>query len=259
MERTAEHVVERIDVENTFNFRDVGGWRTPDGTVATGSVFRSDGLGRLTARSHERLRELGITTVIDLREEREQQRTPDALDGLDVTYVHQPLFGNRLYPLDRSRTDTITLGGTGSLPRLYSLAVAEFGANIVSTLTRVAESTGPVVFHCSAGKDRTGLIAAFIHELIGVERYDVVTDYNSTERFLGQDFLDAITQNFANAGIVANLSATATQAPREYLDELLAGVDAQYGSAEAYLLSQGLDPQVVQTLRARLITATADN
>lgn len=242
----------RIEIGGTFNFRDIGGWATPNGQVATRRVFRSDGLSALTADARTQLGDLGITTVIDLREERERHNAPNVLTDLNVEEIHAPLFGNRLYPADRNRADRLVLEKR-DLETLYAVMVENFAENIARVIDMVATIPGPVVYHCSAGKDRTGVVTAFIHEMLGVQRYDVVTDYNATERFLGQKFLDAISANFANAGIVANLSATATQAPRIYMDNLLARVDAEFGSVESFLLAGGMDTNTPELLRQKLL------
>lgn len=242
----------RIEVAGTFNFRDIGGWVTPAGQVAPGQVFRSDGLAALTEESRETLRGLGICTVIDLREDRERRHAPDALGDLEVTQIHAPIFGNRLYPADRERADRLAVEKPG-LEELYALVIEHFGANVANVIDTVAGAVGPVVYHCSAGKDRTGIVTAFIHEILGVARHDVVSDYNATERFLGQEFRDAITAHFASAGILADLTHSATRAPREYMENLLARVDEEYGGVEQYLIGVGLDPTTPELLRAKLV------
>lgn len=242
----------RIDVAGTFNFRDIGGWPAAHGHVVTGRVFRSDGLGRLTSASLATLRHLDVRTVIDLREERERHHIPDQLGDLGATEVHVPLFGNRLYPLKKDRPDRLRRSHVG-LEELYGLLLDEFGDNLVKVIELVAHSDGPVLYHCSAGKDRTGVITAFILELVGVSRANVVTDYNATERFLGQEFLDAISAHFADAGIVANLSHTATQAPRVYMENLLTRVDTEFGGVENYLLGKGMPADTPERLKRTLL------
>ncbi len=246
------HQPTRIEIGGTFNFRDIGGWDTPAGRVAQHKVFRSDGLSALTDDARARLQELGIATVIDLREERERTNAPNALGDLPVNHIHAPLFGNRLYPADRDRPDRIVLEKR-DLETLYGVLLDRFALNVAHVIDLVANADGPLVYHCSAGKDRTGVVTAFIHELIGVARDDVVTDYNATEQFLGAEFLAAISANFANAGIVANLSETATQAPRVYMDNMLRRVDDEFGGVEQFLLSGGMNTKTPDLLRQKLL------
>lgn len=132
--------------------------------------------------------------------------------------------------------------------------VENCGERIADTIRLLADASAPVLFHCSAGKDRTGIVSAFVLTLLGVDRADVLDDYQATERYLGAEFLEAISRNFAQAGIVANLSHTATQAPREYMADLLARVDAEHGSVESYLTGHGLAPAEIHRLREVCLT-----
>src|SRR5699024_11796273 len=90
-----------------------------------------------------------------------------------------------------------------------------------------------VVFHCSAGKDRTGVVGAFLLDLLGVGRDEIIDEYAITSTHLSGDFLQSITRNFADAGISANLAATATAAPPELMHGLLDDIDSAHGPAPA--------------------------
>lgn len=92
--------LDRIDIEGTFNFRDIGGTPTSAGdtTVGYGKVFRSDGIAQLTDRSRADIRALGIRTVVDLRDVGERSKLPDALDGLDVEHIELPIFDDHFFP-----------------------------------------------------------------------------------------------------------------------------------------------------------------
>lgn len=249
----------RIPVPGTFNFRDLGGHLTPDGPVATGRLFRSDGLAHLTPDSHRMIDALGIRTVIDLRETKESASAPDALGapvrpaGPALDHIRLPLFGDRYYPLEADHPERLQLPDH-SLPTIYAAVVENCGERIADTIRLLADASAPVLFHCSAGKDRTGIVSAFVLTLLGVDRADVLDDYQATERYLGAEFLEAISRNFAQAGIVANLSHTATQAPREYMADLLARVDAEHGSVESYLTGHGLAPAEIHRLREVCLT-----
>ncbi|WP_349828776.1 tyrosine-protein phosphatase [Brevibacterium litoralis] len=242
-----------VPLEGTFNVRDVGGWATADGhRVRTGLVHRADGLANLTDGDRAELVARGVRTVLDLRETQEGRHAPDALDGTDIEHLGMPVFLDRYYPMDPEDALAFRLPDR-SLPTIYGLMIEEAGERFAEILTVLAEAEDPAVFHCSAGKDRTGMVAAFLLELLGVGRQTVLDDYAATERFLGADFVAALQTRFAAAGIVADLSKTATQAPRELMESTLAGIDDRFGSVEGYLLEHGLDDRVPGRLRDRLL------
>ncbi len=90
--RVADAVAERIPVNGTYNFRDVGGYPVPEGVVRRGKLFRSDGLARLGDEGRQSLRDLGVRVVIDLRDDFETEVMPDDVDGLDLERLHLPVF-----------------------------------------------------------------------------------------------------------------------------------------------------------------------
>lgn len=259
--------LERIDIEGTFNFRDMGGAPVPAAgtSVTPGRVFRADGLAHLTDRSRADVRDLGIRTVIDLRDIGERAKLPDALDGLEVRHIVLPIFADRFFPLVRPTPEELAAAaaeagidhGDRSLPAIYALMVSQFGSRLALAVDTVAESaeTG-VVFHCSAGKDRTGMVAAFILDLLGVGRSDIIAEYAITQKHLSGGFLDAITRNFADAGISGDLSSTATAAPSALMESTLDSITEDYGAGgvEAYLLDHGMNPQTPDRLRSTLLS-----
>ena len=263
--------LERLRIEGTFNFRDLGGVRTRagDSAVRPGHVFRADGLAQLTDRSRADIRALGIRTVLDLRDIGERSKLPDALDGLEVDHIELPVFDDHFFPSRplspeemRAAAEATGMDLTDrSLGRIYELMITQFGHRLAQAVDTVAETCSEgVVFHCSAGKDRTGVVGAFLLDLLGVGRDEIIDEYAITSTHLSGDFLQSITRNFADAGISCNLAETATAAPPELMHGLLDDIDAEYGPAsasgsavEAYLLTHGMDPATPERLRACLL------
>lgn len=257
--------LDRIDIEGTFNFRDIGGAPTSarHESVVTGRVFRADGLAQLTDRAREDLRALGITTVIDLRDIGERAKLPDALDGLDVDHIELPIFEDHFFPsrplsreeMQAAAKETGMDLSDRSLGKIYDLMITHFGTRLALAVDTVAEhSESAVVFHCSAGKDRTGVVAAFLLDLLGVGRQDIIDEYSITSEHLSGEFLDSITRHFSDAGISGNLAETATAAPPELLARILDTLVAEEGGVEAYLLRHGMDPSTPDRLREQLLT-----
>ncbi|MGO2861762.1 MAG: tyrosine-protein phosphatase [Brevibacterium sp.] len=262
--------LERIDIEGTFNFRDIGGSPTSagDSTVSRGKIFRADGLAQLTDRARADLGSLGVGTVVDLRDIGERSKLPDALTGLEVEYIELPIFGDHFFPTTPLSREEMKAAAkaTGmdlsdrSLGRIYDLMIAHFGDRLALAVDTVAAhaETG-VVFHCSAGKDRTGMVAAFLLDLLGVGRQDIIEEYAITSTHLSCGFLESITRNFSDAGISGNLAETATAAPPELLDRILDQLADEYGprGVEDYLLAHGMDPATPDRLRSALLGPAA--
>lgn len=258
--------LDRIDIEGTFNFRDIGGAPTSSGesTVETGKVYRADGLSQLSDRSRADLRHLGISTVIDLRDIGERSRLPDALAGLDVDYIELPIFDDHFFPAKRLSKEEMRQAAetTGmdlskrSLSKIYELMIGHFGVRLATVIDTIAQrGSSGIVFHCSAGKDRTGMIATFILTLLGVGRRVILDEYSITSQHLSGGFLERISKNFADAGIGGNLAETATAAPPELLARTLDSINASHGEngVEAYLLEHGMDPETPAKLRQQLL------
>jgi protein-tyrosine phosphatase len=240
----------RIDLEGCLNFRDLGGYPTDEGRrVRWRLVFRSDALHHLTPTAATRLHgELGITTVIDLRSSAELAGDGrGALASVPVRFVHLPLFDGAV-----ARASGWTAAET--LADRYSL-LAEFARGpIAEVVGRIADADGPVVYHCAAGKDRTGVVSAVLLGLLGVPDDVVVADYVAT-----QEALDAIVERLlANEAYQAMLTALppdTLHAEAGTMIAFLQGIRARYGSMRAYARAAGLDDRTIERLRTRLLEA----
>ena len=132
--------------------------------------------------------------------------------------------------------------------------IDEFGSRLAAGVETIATRVRtPVLIHCSAGKDRTGVLSAFVLSLLDVDREHVVADYTMTERYLGAEFVAALGAKFAQAGIVADISNTATQAPAGLITAVLDRLDDEYGGVAGYLCTHGMNPEAVDELRAALV------
>ncbi|MFB6890341.1 tyrosine-protein phosphatase [Kitasatospora sp. NPDC056327] len=239
-----------LTFEGPHNFRDLGGYPAADGrTVRWGLVYRSSSLGALaSAADLERFRALDIGTVIDLRypwETARRGRIPE-LEG--VAYHNLPIEHR---PYDQAEIDPGVDPWRFLADRFAE--VAEDGvAEIRTVLELIADAERPVVFHCAAGKDRTGLIAALVLSLLGVGEDDVAADFALTE--LVTDRLVA-GWHAANPGRTLRWPSFG-RAPEEVIRLALADLNAAHGSVHAYATGKvGVDGALIGRLRDRLLSA----
>jgi protein-tyrosine phosphatase len=224
-----------------FNFRDLGGYPTAEGrTVVWRRLFRSDDLGRLTAQDADRFADLGIRTVIDLRrptEVAELGRIPE-FTGVDYRHVH--LVHQPWQPAE--------FAGVGDrvayLTARYLDMSAESGEGIGTALRLIAEShAAPLVIHCIAGKDRTGIISGITLSLLGVDDDMIAADYALSEA--------------SEAAVRAHQGREPSRiaiTPPQVMRGFFAGLRDAHGSVEAYVKSVGVTADHIAAMRAHLLT-----
>ncbi|MFE6978870.1 tyrosine-protein phosphatase [Streptomyces sp. NPDC057682] len=157
-----------IDVPGVRNLRDAGGV----GELRPGILYRSGALDALTARGAERLGELGLRTVIDLRSTPEVAAAPDVRDGLGFTYRRAPVFVERRWPAEQRE--------------LYPAMAGRAGRSTVAVIRAItAPGAVPVLVHCASGKDRTGLTVAVLQTLLGASEAEVTEDFLRSNEALG--------------------------------------------------------------------------
>lgn len=238
-------------LQGCCNFRDLGGYRTTDGRVVRWrKVFRADGLSHLTDEDMEALGALGIRHVIDLRTMLEVEiRGRFGTDGGHlIEYHHLPL------------TDTLPGGeqapdwGDSAFVAQRYLAMLDSGApTLRATLELLTEPGGlPAVFHCSVGKDRTGVLAAVILGLLGVSDDDIVADYALSAGPMMQVLAGLEAEFPDSADIVARFAPVILSVDAASMAGFLAGVHARFGSFED--LASTLDvSEAVDRLRQGLL------
>ena len=243
----------RHAVAGLYNLRDTGGYRAAGGTSRWGKLLRSDALHRIDATGRDRLAEIGVAHIIDLRGGDERATAPSAVDGLEVTVHHLPVFDGA----DPAAQATTHVG----LVPVYDHIVDERGAQLVDAIRVIiaADDDDAVLVHCTAGKDRTGLVVAFALAAAGVDRDDVVADYAATAENLRGEWSDAMTAVFEQRGIelTAGMVELITESPAEVLEALLERIDREHGSISAYLLAHGLTPTELERLTAVIIDPAA--
>jgi protein-tyrosine phosphatase len=238
----------RIDLEGCLNFRDLGGYPTADGRhVRWRAVYRSDALHHATATDVARMRdELRITTVVDLRSTPEL--TADgrgALGAEEIAFHHVPLFDGRLTkPEGWAAVDT--------LADRYTL-LAEFARERIAQVIEVlASAPGPAVYHCAAGKDRTGVVSAVLLGVLGVPDELVVADYAATQERLDA-IIDRLMSTEGYQRMLAALPPDTIEAEAATMVRFLDGIRARYGSMREYTRAAGVPDVTLSRLETRLV------
>jgi protein-tyrosine phosphatase len=235
-----------IPLTGAVNFRDLGGHRTPDGTVRMGRVYRSDSLAYLERGEAEWLiAELGIEVVLDLRSDAEVADLPLAnLEAAGVTIRHIPLLDGLHASDETFEWEDLTLVG------LYQLMLDACADGFVAATRLVADASHhPLVFQCAAGKDRTGVLAALVLATVGVDDETIAFDYARTAAAI-----DAIRSRLAARPSSRKVPEQFLAVEAATMRELLGSVREEYGSVPGYLHARGLEPEAAEALRAALVT-----
>jgi protein-tyrosine phosphatase len=241
----------RIPLEGSFNFRDLGGYATDDGRVVRWrQLFRADGPHALTDDDGKALAELGITTVIDLRTTEELERGRWTTHLGPVTEHHLPLID--VLPREENAHEW---SDASWVARHYIGHLTNATATIANALRILADATEPVMFHCSAGKDRTGVLAAVLLGTLGVTDDDIVADYALSGEAMHR-FFGFLRDRSDNPEMLEQWKPTVLAAPAEAMAEVVAHVRARYGSFAGYVEKIGAG-EVTAPLRTRLLTRSA--
>lgn len=255
-----------VPLEGTLNFRDLGGYRTVDGLqVRWGRVFRSDALGKLSDADLTYLEHLGVRLVCDFRDNSETTRAPSRVpDHPDLRIERFPIgAGGDTTDVSAEREGLTDMVLAGKLGEVSAETLGDFYVGmlegrtepLVAVLERVADPANhPVVFHCTAGKDRTGVLAALLLAVLGVDEATILDDYELTDRYRTPHRIAEVAPKLAAAGVDLDKVRALFSAERAVLARTLATIDERYGSVPSFLTdTAGMDPAILQRLRDLLL------
>lgn len=229
---------QRIDLEGALNLRDIGGWPTLDGgTVRRGFAYRCDRLSQLTEADHATLSGLGVVTVIDFRYEREVTEDPSRLWPLVTNHVEIPMAGKLAQEktfLERAFAGEMDGINDDWVFDSYVDILTDHPLDYASAIRHVAES-GPSLFHCTAGKDRTGLMTMLLLSVAGVDRELILDDFDLSNRYRTEPRMAALAPMFAENGLDIEAFRPALGAPRPALAKTFAWLDEHHGGPLGYL------------------------
>jgi protein-tyrosine phosphatase len=248
-----------VPLEGTLNFRDLGGYEGLNGrTVRWGHVYRSDALHELTPRDLDTLRGLGLRAVYDLRRGVERERQPTAIPD-----DHGPRFVHLVIGEDAEAPDALERLLAGELKEADDQFVIDMYAQMLLNgapafgrlLTHLAEDDGlPALFHCAAGKDRTGVAAALLLSVLGVDDVTIVDDYELSTHYRSNRRIEILRPTIEAAGVDLEKVRPFLSARRPVLEGTLRHLHDDYGGIESYLTGPaGVAPPTLDALRERLL------
>ena len=240
-----------IDFKKVVNFRDIGGIKTKDNrTVKWGMIYRSDNLSQLKTNEFKKFTDLNIKTVFDLRTSHEIKGKEDHLPE-NVTQVRAPSVEDNADMLSQMRGRVIRgeISDEESLKLMTDLYQSIVSENIPSLrllMQQILYADDPVLYHCSAGKDRTGIATAIILSILNVDRKTIMNEYllsdyyrrEKVEKMLSKANLAKIIKPRIGVKAIQNFM----DVDERYLNAALNYIDTNYGGMDSYIKNQlGID------------------
>jgi protein-tyrosine phosphatase len=249
------------------NFRDIGGLKTADGSVVRhGLIFRSGELSGLTPGDYQALAPLNIRYIFDLRTDAERASAPTKWNGSQPAIMPVPVGFAAVGDPDAAMRQMFSQGvdpahAMAAMKALTAQIAVDGAPEIGKVLQSLARGQEPAIVHCTAGKDRAGMVTAVLLQILGVPRDAILQDYLRSNDAAAAE----MARLRASAGTSPGASSPLAQLPpetikvlmgvdRSYFDAAFAAIDAKYGSFDAYV-TQGLKltPADVESLRSRLL------
>lgn len=228
-----------LPMDGAHNTRELGGYKTADGlSVKWGMLFRSDKLSDISKTDQAYLQNLGIKKIIDFRSKEEKAEDPDIIPK-GISYIEMPISVDGAM---RSKIEAVLKGETNKEVKSFLIdANKEFVSDYIEVyenfLRGLIDDEGPILFHCTAGKDRAGFAAAITLIALGVSKEDVIKDYMKTNQFTKKRIeeiikqIELMTLYQTDAEILRPLLGV----EREYIETAFHTAEEEYGSIENFI------------------------
>lgn len=249
---------QNIQFKSVLNFRDVGGISVPGGKrIREGIIFRSANPDRISRKDSEKLRSLNIRTIIDLRAPHESNKQSGATDHAEILSLpldFRHTTTERLKPVIRRRNSEDAISDISN--SLY-LEILDAAAPVFGQLMDILDSPGrwPVLIHCHAGKDRTGIVVALLLLTLGAERQLIIDDFMVSNISLFPYFRRYLfIRTILTFGFYPYRNMLfAIQVKQRNIESVLDRIENHYGGIEAYLRSAGFDLSKLREIRNTLL------
>jgi protein tyrosine/serine phosphatase len=240
----------QIELDGCVNFRDLGGYPTADGrTLRWRALFRSDALHALSEADVALLRgQLGMTDIVDLRSSFElNAEGRGLLEGESIVFHHTPIFDGDTHAAERAAAEKLV-----TLADRY-VGMLDFAREPIARVIEIlAHARGGAVYHCAAGKDRTGVISAVLLGVLGVSDELIIADYA-----LSSQNIEAIIARVMNMqgyrDTLEELPPDTLHAKPETMEAVLVNVASRFGTMSDYLREAGVSQDTLDRLRARYV------
>jgi protein-tyrosine phosphatase len=230
-------MMRRYPFEAVYNCRDLGGYTCQDGSLTKERVFiRSDNLTHLKEEEMIYLKSIGLKAVIDFRHQNEVDPEPDPFSNdLEVKYHSVSILDHAQFTLeDLNRIQ---------LHELY-IQIAKNKAFIRAVFEQLAQTQGTTLFHCSAGKDRTGVISALVLKLVGVNDIDIVADYEVSYTYLVPKY----STGDVNVSLVYQ---DLFDSKRTTMELFLTYLNTQFDSIDDYFRGIGIRDDLLENIKTK--------
>jgi len=235
-----------VNLEYACNARHLGGYRCERELVTKDNAFiRCENLEQLTSKDIAMLAKLGVTDAIDLRCPGECMERPSAFSKLrEIAYHNIPVFDADCSPGN--------LAAAGYDMIRFYMNMAEYaGQRLADILRCMILSDGGVIFYCAMGKDRTGVVAALLLLVAGVDKETVVNEYCYTEQVsqpLRKEFLQ-----FQPEGLEKKFDRDVLSAKKEYINAFIEQSAGKHGGAVSYLMNLGIKAHEIDAMRRKIL------
>lgn len=233
-----------LPLEGALNVRDLGGYETGRGRTRSHVFLRADNLAPLTQKDLDFLRGYGVACDVDLRAQLERDNSPDPLERQPWAQYHSVPMLDQLNSRDFADKFPDTMG------QVYLDLLEGGGSAFARAMTLLAQAQGCALFHCTAGKDRTGVTAMLLLDLAGVSRQDIAADYAVTEQYMKVVF-DAQCRRMEMDGIYGKEYLYRSQ-PQDIL-RAYDHIHQKYGGARGYLARVGCGEETIARLEQKLL------
>ena len=260
-----ELAIRRLPLTGLKNARELGGFPTKDGKVTKyGQFIRTELPRKLTEGDLDYLRQYGVKVSVDLRGRPETEHLVSMLRDVDwCRYYHEPVFNEQVAMGDRSEEKRQKEPVPAPDPfiewgKLYISMVEQHKDWTRRVLSLAAEAEGVMQYHCSTGKDRTGILTALLLSIAGVPEEDIIADYCVSQVYM-RPVYEELTRlmpplpNQSGESVMPDIESPFFKTSPENMRQLLEHWNEKYGSVEQYILDCGVTQEAVAAIRRKLV------